>query len=283
MLVAVALILVAAFVGRAYAELNLRRYSDTHGATIVRYALESRLLGRELEEIAVRPAGGGRRPLLVLLHGRHDPLPLVPGWVWPQISGPESLLTDALLDAVAELGERAPVVVLLNGDAHSYYHDRRDGPWGSMLLNEAIPDARRRFDTLPGRTAIGGISMGGYGALFLAGTRPGEFCAAGGHSAALWRTGAESAPGAFDDAGDYARHDVKRLARSGAYAKMPMWLDVGSSDGFRSADLEFGELLRASSVDVRVHEWPGGHARSYWDGHMADYLRFYANALASCT
>ena len=176
----------------------------------------------------------------------------------------------------------APVVVLLNGGAHSYYHDRRDGRWGSMVLDEAIPDARRRFDTLLGRTAIGGISMGGYGALFVAGTRPQEFCAIGGHSAALWNTGGESAPGAFDDAEDYARHDVHRLARTGNYARVPIWLDVGSSDGFRDADVAFARLLRSRGVNVRTHVWPGGHEQSYWDTHMRDYLRFYTDALESC-
>jgi hypothetical protein len=31
-----------------------------------------------------------------------------------------------------------------------------------------------------------------------------------------------------------------------------------------------------------VHTWPGGHTRDYWDAHWADYLRFYARALARC-
>jgi S-formylglutathione hydrolase FrmB len=172
--------------------------------------------------------------------------------------------------------------VLLNGGAHSFYHDRRDGRWGSMMLEEAIPDAVRRFGTLHHRTAIGGISMGGYGALFLAGTNPRRFCAVGGHSAALWRTGAETSPGAFDDAQDFARHDVQQLARRGAYAGMPVWLDVGSRDGFRPADLAFAKLLRTRGVNVRASVWPGGHEQSYWDAHMRAYLRFYVNALANC-
>src|SRR5439155_686741 len=81
------------------------------------------------------------------------------------------------------------VLALLNGDGHSYFHDRRDGPWASMMLREAIPQAERRFHTLPGKVAIGGISMGGYGALHLASLRPHEFCAVGGHSAAVWTSG----------------------------------------------------------------------------------------------
>lgn len=124
--------------------------------------------------------------------------------------------------------------------------------------------------------------MGGYRALFLADTKPQSLCAVGGHSAALWRTDAETPPGAFDDAEDFARHDVPRLARRGAYAGLPVWLDVRSRDGFRNADLGFAKLLGTHGVKVRSSASPGAHETSYWDAHMRNYLRFYADALARC-
>jgi endo-alpha-1,4-polygalactosaminidase (GH114 family) len=31
-----------------------------------------------------------------------------------------------------------------------------------------------------------------------------------------------------------------------------------------------------------MHHWPGEHSSSYWYPHFRDYLRFYANALATC-
>jgi S-formylglutathione hydrolase FrmB len=49
--------------------------------------------------------------------------------------------------------------------------------------------------------------VGGFGAYDLARLNPGRFCAVGGHSPALWRSGGETAPGAVDDAEDFARHD----------------------------------------------------------------------------
>jgi S-formylglutathione hydrolase FrmB len=135
---------------------------STDGATVVHYTLASKLLGR-LDEVAIVPAGDGSRPLLVLLHGRHDPRPgSSPN---SHKSGPESMLSSALLAGLAQLGGDAPVVVLLNGGQHSWYHDRRAGRWGSMILDEAMPDAINRFQARTDRIAIGGISMGGYGAL----------------------------------------------------------------------------------------------------------------------
>jgi S-formylglutathione hydrolase FrmB len=249
-----------------------RGYSNTQGAKVVHYSVESRLVGQRLEEVAVIPAGGGRRPLLVLLHGRADGSPQ---------SAPAGMLSDALFAGLARLGRRAPVVAILNGGGHSYYHDRRDGRWGSMILDEAIPDAIRRFHTR-GRVAIGGISMGGYGALHLAAVRPRRFCAVGGHSAALWTSGGLSAAGAFDDAEDFARNDVFAAARRGRYDGLPVWIDGGNADPFRQADTAFVSLLRAHGVRVTHHVWPGGHEGSYWHAHMPAYLRFYAAALAAC-
>jgi S-formylglutathione hydrolase FrmB len=258
-----------------------RGYSSTYGARVVNYSLPSKLLGRRLDEVGIVPPGDEKRPLLVLLHGRHDRTgPYSPSSPRP---GPESMLSDALFAGLAELGEDAPIVVLLNGGQHSWYHDRRSGRWASMLLDDAIPDAIRRFHARPGRIAIGGISMGGYGALHLAALRPRDFCAVGGHSAALYESYRASAPVAFDDVADFARNDVFKAARKGRFNRMPVWIDGGSHDAFHDADAAFVSLLRARGVRVTYHVWPGGHTASYWQAHMGEYLRFYASALATCS
>jgi S-formylglutathione hydrolase FrmB len=150
-----------------------------------------------------------------------------------------------------------------------------------MILREAIPDATRRFNTIPGKIAIGGISMGGYGALHIASLDPARFCAVGGHAAALWTEPGLSAPGAFDDAEDYTANVVFAAARAGRYATLHVWIDGGASDPFHEADRAFVDLLRAKDVDVSYHVWPGAHTHDYWARHMASYLTFYA-ALATC-
>jgi S-formylglutathione hydrolase FrmB len=271
---------VVALVARARIDAAGRGYSETRGAKVVHYTLTSRFVGRKLPEIAVVPSASGTHPLLILLHGRHDPSRL--SWLIPSKTGPQSMLSNQFFEGLARLGARAPTVVFLNGGGHSYYRDRRDGRWASMILREAIPDAERRFHTKAGRTAIGGESMGGYGALHLVSLRPGQFCAVGGHSAALWVSAGETAPGAFDDSADYARSDVYTAARHGAYDHLPVWIDGGSADPFRAADAAFVALLRREHVIVTYHVWRGAHTHAYWDSHMADYLRFYAAALATC-
>jgi S-formylglutathione hydrolase FrmB len=231
-----------------------------------RFTVRSRLAHRDLEQVAIRT--GAHRPLLVLLHGRSG--------------APADLLGLDLQTALRRLGSRAPDLLLVNGDDASYYHDRKGGKWGSYVLREAIPAGIRRLGADPRRVAIGGFSMGGFGALDLARIAPGRFCAVGAHSAALWRTGGETPAGAFDDAADFGRHDLFSAAATGRLYRVPVWIDVGTEDPFRAADTAFAKTLQAHGVHARFHVWPGGHEYSYWHAHVAAYLRFYAAALRSC-
>jgi len=274
-------VLAGVLIVRATVRATDRGYSKTYGATVVRYSLASDVLDRSLDEVAIVPPGDAPRPLLVLLHGRHDRSPV--SWLIPSKSGPETMLSDELFYGLARLGTRAPVVVLLNGGGHSYYHDRRDGRWASMLLNEAIPDAVRRFSAKRSVVAIGGISMGGYGALHLAALRAGQFCAVGGHSAALWQNAGSSAPDAFDDTADFVRNDVFAAVQENRLARMRVWIDVGADDSFREADAALVAFLRRHGARVTYHLWPGGHTNAYWRAHLRAYLRFYADALARCS
>jgi poly(3-hydroxybutyrate) depolymerase len=265
-----ALVLAAALVvGALIAAAELLAGPDMRGAREVRFTVKSRQVGRSLEEVAAVPGGDAAgRPLLVFLHGRSGE--------------PGDFFSDEFYAALARLGSRAPIVVQLDGGDHSYWHDRRGGRWGRYVLREAIPQAVRVLGADPKRVAIGGISMGGYGAFDLA--RRKRFCAVGGHSPAFWLSGGQSAPGAFDDAADFARHDVYGYARSHRrpYGSSALWIDRGDRDPFAAADAQVVRALRANGAKVSSHVWPGEHETEYWRAHTAQYLRFYAGALARC-
>ncbi len=189
-------------------------------------------------------------------------------------------LSPQFFSELNRLGNRAPVVLIPGGGRASYFHDRREGAWGSYVVREAIPAARRRADASR-RTAIGGISMGGFGALDLARLYPRVFCAVGGHAAALFFRAADTPQGAFDDATDFANHDVIGAAAQGnPYGRMWVWIDVGRDDPFRDADTTLAHELRIHGGRVTFQLHDGGH--SGWSGRMAEYLRFYARALATC-
>jgi S-formylglutathione hydrolase FrmB len=237
---------------------------QTHGARVVHFQLRSSDVGRTLVETAVVPRNApprGRRPLLVLLHWRGG--------------SPDMLLSGELFAGLAKLGSRAPVVVMPDGGGGSFFHDRRDGRWASYVVREVIPAAVRRLGADPARVAIGGTSMGGFGALDIARLWPGRFCAVGAHSPAIFGSAHATMAGSFDGPADFARHDLLSLHPS--YGRTPVWIDVGTRDRFRAADVRL-----ARELGVTPHVWPGKHGSRYWREHMGAYLRYYADALARC-
>ena len=246
--------------------------ADTRGAEVMRVSVDSAAIGANEPLSVVIPAGSdaGGRPLLVFLHGR---------------DGDEnSELNDAMFAGLEQLGDRAPVVAFPDGGDSSYWHDRSSGDWGRYVTDEVIPKAIEVSGADPDRIAIGGISMGGFGAFDVARLNPGAFCAVGGHSPAIWATAGETAPGAFDDAEDFARNDLVTAAAAdpGGLDGPKLWLDSGDGDPFVPGDDAFAAALEDSGISIERHESPGGHDSDYWDAHWGEYLRFYANALAAC-
>jgi S-formylglutathione hydrolase FrmB len=247
---------------------------DTHGAKVDRLTLRSRATAGEEEVAVVVPAGMGsqkKRPLLLFLHGKGESPATYEG-------------DEAMLSALAALGSRAPILAFPSDDGGSYWHDRESGAWGSYVMDEVIPTVLRRFPVDPDRIAVGGISMGGFGAYDLALAHPGRFCAVGGHSSALWLDGGDTAPGAFDDAEDFERHDVVEALEENpqAFGEIPIWNDAGSEDPFLVSNMRLREILEDGDADLTAHTWRGDHSRAYWDRHWDAYLGFYARALADC-
>jgi S-formylglutathione hydrolase FrmB len=255
--------------------------SATSGARVIDYEVESDLIGETLPVKVVVPRGArdGRRSLLVFLHGRGE--------------DEESYLDEEMFRALARQGGRAPVVAFPQGGAESYWHDRADGgAWGSYVLEELLPALVGRFEIEPERIAIGGISMGGFGAFDIARQEPfrlrsgrlATFCTVGGHSPAIWEQASDAAAGAFDDASDFERHDlISLLGQAGSpLADKPYWLDVGDEDPFREADEALAEALDTGGAEGTPYIGEGGHESSYWNSNWRRYMDFYARALKRC-
>ncbi len=235
--------------------------------------VESEAVGRPLQVSVLVPteASAGKRPLLVFLHGAGG-------------SSESFLENEAVLGTLARLGDEAPVVAFPEGE-ESWWHDRASGNWGEYVVREVIPAVSRRFGADPRRVAVGGISMGGYGAYHLGLAYPGRWCAVGGHSAGLWTNPAEEYPGAFDGQADYEANDVLAAieADPDAFGEVPVWNDYGDEDWFVTGNEALVSALEPSTqTALTAHVWPGGHDLAYWNTHFPQYLGFYARSLASC-
>lgn len=245
---------------------------QTFGAKVHKIDVQSDLLDRTLPVAVVVPrrTPPDNRSLLIFLHGRNE--------------DERSYLVDPMFEALADLRDRAPVVAFPYGGASSYWHNRDSGQWAAYVLSELIPKLIRRYDIAPRKTAIGGISMGGFGAYDIARLAPGRFCAIGAHSPAIWETAGETADGAFDDAADFERNNIIEAAKldPNPFRGTRLWIDAGDDDPFLQGDQAFEDALQGSGLDPVIRNGPGGHDSDYWNGNWREYLGFYARALNNC-
>jgi len=188
------------------------------------------------------------------------------------------------------------IIVLPQGDQEYWVDhvvDRTTGAngekWGTYTAREVVPEIDKSFRTvakLQGR-AIGGLSMGGHGAMQLSINFPGTWSAVGAHSPSLRPLG--DAPTYLGTTAlQFAERDPLQLIRThpDVARTLRYWIDSAQLDPWIVQATALHEQLLADGI---VHEWssdPGGHDTPYWSSHMDAYLRFYAGALcrdrASC-
>ena len=137
----------------------------------------------------------------------------------------------AFFAALRTLGTRAPVVVFPNGGEHLLLPRPSLGQLGALRARRGDPPGGPASGGRPAaRWRSAGSRWADFGAFAIARRRPSRFFAVGGHSAALWLRSGDTAPGAFDNAADYGRHDLIRVARArgrAPWGSARLWLDGG--------------------------------------------------------
>lgn len=169
--------------------------------------------------------------------------------------------------------QRLGLAIAAVDGAGTYWHERADGTdTGSMVLEDLLPVLEQAGAPVE-RVGFTGFSMGGYGALLLATRLPTErVLGVAAVSSALFLDAAETAPGAFDDADDFARHDVLADPAVTALRALPIWLACGEEDTFA----EPNHALAARLPDAETTFGPGGHDRAYLEAHWPQGLEFLA-------
>ena len=206
-----------------------------------------------------------------------DPLPVcfaLPG----RGGGPPMGFADHVARLV-ERGESPSYAVVGVDGGVSYWHERASGEDRlSMLLREMIPLCAHRHQLGGGgnERAVIGWSMGGYGALLAAETRPALFAAVVAVSPAVWTSYEAMMLGprdAFDSAADFAAHDV--IGHADRLAGVDLRIDCGTSDPF------YGYVTH---LEAALPEPPsggysrGGHGQEYWSRVAPAEAKFIGRA-----
>jgi enterochelin esterase-like enzyme len=240
----------------------------------------SKSLGRKDSYMVWLPPGYGssgkqRYPTLYLLHGVGGEAGF----------GVEEWLGYALtedLDRMTALGLIEPMIVVLPNGEQGYWMNHADGgpKWADYVALDIVKDVDSRYRTIPQREkrAIGGLSMGGHGALQIALNRPETFSIAGAHSPTLRPF--EDSPEFFGDQKWFAKYDPLSLARSSkAVKRITTWIDVGYDDEWRGATQQLVQTLERRGGRVQFTVLEGEHEGWYWEYYLPEYLNFYSSAL----
>ncbi len=226
------------------------------------------------------PATAGRRyPVVYLLHG---------------IGGHEDEWLQG--SRIAEYAAGRQTILVCADAAQRCYVDSADGTslCETMVAHDLVAWMDRTYRTIPRREAraLMGLSMGGYGALYLSLRHPATFCAAVSLSGAL-HIGQDRVAETRPDRAHVDRLFPATLAGREqwdlfAQVRIAPWtvrvalnwkLLCGTEDGLIDINRAFHHYLLAKDVAHEYDEYPGGHTWAFWDAHATESLDFLARYL----
>jgi S-formylglutathione hydrolase FrmB len=229
-------------------------------------------------------------PVLYLLHG-----------AWGHFSDwlnntPDKQLLHRLAD------QYNLIIVNPEGETFSFYLDspvKADSKFETYLTQEVIPAIDQAYRTVRDRKGrlITGLSMGGFGALYLSTRHPDLYAAAGSMSGALelssanrpftpdeiaWRNknllpiaGSEADNPAF-----FAANSVMNMADQMHRNGLPLILDCGVDDGLIEINREMHRRLVYNHTPHDYSERPGAHKWEYWQNSLPYQVLFFQQVLA---
>ncbi|MCC6174324.1 MAG: esterase family protein [Chloroflexi bacterium] len=214
-------------------------------------------------------------PVLYMLHG-------VAG-------GPSEWQEIGLLEAADKLiaeGVVTPMIVALPDGGANYWVNHADGArWADYVAQDVVNaiDTTYRTRPVPSARAIGGLSMGGEGALRLAMQHPDIFGIAAAHSPSLRTSYDELTPELKDLYGDEAAwlagSPFGLIDTPGAH-QVTIELDVGQDDPWRPNVELLHQKMIEQGIEHELDVLPGGHDADYWIAYVDRYLNFYDAAFA---
>jgi enterochelin esterase-like enzyme len=215
-------------------------------------------------------------PLVILLHGVYGS-----HWTWA-FQGGAHHTAQRLIDD----GAIPPLVLAMPsdglwGDGSGYVaHAGQD--FERWIIDE-VPAAARAACTAFSAASpmcIAGLSMGGFGALRLAGKYPQRFSAAAGHSSITEASQLDALLTETRAGWSVAPTDLSVLqALVTAPAHLPaLRFDCGRDDPYIDANRQLHADLQAAGIAHEYAEHEGGHNWAYWAQHLEETLRFFGAA-----
>jgi S-formylglutathione hydrolase FrmB len=195
--------------------------------------------------------------------------------------------------SIERYAEKYPFIVVMPDGGRGFYLDALQGfAYETAIAHDLVNFIDSRLQTIAAREGrcIGGLSMGGYGALHFALKTPHLFASANSHSGALgfghdtarWADSPMQAEieriiGQNSQGSDF---DLHALAEKADRASLPVLLiDCGTEDFLIEENRAFHRHLKNHDVLHEYREYSGTHDWEYWDTHVQNALAFHAGQL----
>lgn len=185
-----------------------------------------------------------------------------------------------------------PMVVVMPDGGRGWYANAVEGyKYEDDLIKDVVGLVERTFPVKAQREgrAIGGLSMGGYGAVKLGLKHHEMFASVNSHSGALGvhqrdmpRT-REISPEftrIFGEDSQGGPEDPFAIIERVDHGRVPaLRIDCGTEDFLLDQNRAFHKLLEESRIPHEYEEFPGGHSWAYWDEHIQEAIAFHARNL----
>lgn len=181
--------------------------------------------------------------------------------------------------------QRYPFIVITPAGDLSFWTNigvqGRGTDYEDYLIRDLMPEVERLFPVRRDRWAIGGLSMGGYGAVRLGLLYPDRFASIYAHSSAVWDAARfrERIPGLSDEVA--AQADIYPYAErtAGASNRPTLTFDCGLEDPLLPDNRAFHDYLDEIGYPHTYLEFPGGHTWDYWNEHVQEALARHAQVV----
>jgi putative tributyrin esterase len=184
-----------------------------------------------------------------------------------------------------------PLVVVMPDGGRGWYTNAVEGDsYEDDLIKDIVPLIDRTFPVKAEKLGrcIGGLSMGGYGAVKLGLKHPDLFGSINSHSGAVGML--HNATEAKKLSPEFERifgpspkggpEDPFAIVTQMDHGKFPpMLIDCGTEDFLLSQNRAFRDHLEKLHVNHEYREFSGGHTWEYWDLHVREAIAFHTQNL----
>jgi S-formylglutathione hydrolase FrmB len=268
----------------------LASLSKSFAATVDTIIIPSKVMNKDYKAVIVLPSSYATNtkayPVLYLLHGGYGHFD---DWIK---KAPDTTLIQSLSD------QHNFIIVMPEGEIFSYYLNSpvvKESQFETYITKEVIEKIDHSYRTIQDRKgrAITGLSMGGYGALYLAARHPDLFCAAGSMSGALnpdmqgWKLPPDMAKNIKNEFEKilgptetsqqvYADVSIINMADKIKADSIKLIFDDGVDDFLIEVNRELHRRLVFNGTPHDYSERPGSHTWEYWQNSLPYHTLFFS-------